>query len=193
MLKIGITGGIGSGKSHIAKFLKQLNYPVYSSDYEARRIIETNDQVKTEIINIFGNSAYINNKYNSKYIAGIVFDNNHALEKLNKIIHPFVNELFNRFALEFRFKLIFKESALIVESEDYKNLDFTLLVSSPLDIRRKRVLSRANMTETLFDKIVSRQTSDKYKRKFSDFEIINNERESFICHLLSCIHRLEKL
>jgi len=192
MLLIGITGGIGSGKSHISRFIKTLDFPVYDSDTRAKQLVQRQD-LKRQIQGIFGKKAYINNNYNSKYIASVVFNNEELLNELNQIIHPEVQKDFHTFVhVKQRdgASAIFKESALLVETGVYRNLDKLLLVTAPKEVRKKRVLRRKGMNEAKFEAIVSKQADDKLKAQFADFILSNDETHPFLPELLKFLNEL---
>ncbi len=180
---IGITGGIGCGKSHLVEFIKALKYPVYSSDQSAKEIVNSNDEVKNQIIDLLGSEAFIDGIYNVKYVSHKVFESEDLLKELNNIIHPKVNENFHIFVSREKLRgssLIFKESALIVETGDYRNLDYIFLVTSPLGIRKRRVLQRKGMNIDKFKRILEVQWTDLEKKNFVDTIIENDEENPFL-------------
>lgn len=190
---VGITGGIGCGKSHIVGFLRALNYPIYSSDQAAKLIVHNDIEVRTRIISLLGEGAYNGEKYDVSFVSGKVFQSETLLKKLNEIIHPKVNENFYNFVNEEKLKgsrVIFKESALIVETGDYKTLDYVFLVTSPLNIRKSRVFKRNGMDVDKLNRILEIQLSDSEKKKFVDSVIENNEQVPFLEQLLLHLNRI---
>lgn len=192
MLLIGITGGIGSGKSHISGFIKALDFAVYNSDVRAKHLVHRQD-VKERIQLLFGEKAYIKNNYNSKYVASLVFNNEELLNELNQIIHPEVQKDFHTFVTVKKEKgaaIIFKESALLIETGAFRNLDKLLLVTAPKEVRKARVLRRKEMTEAKFEAIVSNQADDKRKSQFADFVLSNDEKYPFLPELYKFLNEL---
>lgn len=192
MRLIGITGGIGSGKSHLSSFIQDLGFPVYNSDQRAKNIVN-HEKVKAQIISIFGEKAYIQNKYNTKFIASEVFNNDDLLNQLNKIIHPEVQKDFHIF-VERRAnegaRLVFKESALLVETKAFRRLDKLILVTAPKEVRLNRVLKRKGMSKAKFEAIFARQAKDNLKRQFADIIIENNEANPFLPKLMKFLNEL---
>ena len=147
MLKIGITGGIGSGKSTISKIFEILGVPVFYADDEAKRLME-HDQVLIELIKTeFGDQAFIGNNLNKKHIAQLVFNNREKLEKLNALVHPAVYRAFEFWVAQQKSPYVLKEAALLFESGSYIQNDYNILVSSPLVLRIARVIKRDEATE----------------------------------------------
>src|SRR5690606_15419288 len=142
-LKIGITGGIGSGKSYVAKIFKALGVPFYDADKEAKALMNTNQDIKTALTDEFGSEVYdIRGRLNRSYLASQVFKDKERLDKLNAIVHPIVIQHGEDWALSQTFPYSLKEAALLFESGSYKKLDYTILVTAPTDIRIKRVMQR---------------------------------------------------
>lgn len=192
MRLIGITGGIGSGKSHLSSFIKDLGFPVYNSDLRAKNIVN-NKKVKEQIISIFGERAYIQNEYNTKYIASEVFNNDELLNQLNQIIHPEVQKDFHIFVkvrANEGARLIFKESALLVETEAFRSLDKLILVTAPKEVRKNRVLKRKGMSKAKFEAIFAKQAKDYLKVQFADIVVENNEANPFLPKLMKFLNEL---
>jgi dephospho-CoA kinase len=180
MLKVGITGGIGSGKSYICDVFKKIGIPVYEADEKARIITNTTDQVKSEIINVFGLQAYNNNLLNTKFIASSVFNNPGLLEQLNSIIHPAVENDFISWCQEQKNQAyIIKEAAILFETGIYKKLNRNILVLAPEHIRVKRVQSRDNSTEIEIRNRIKNQWPTEKTVQLADF-IIENDGKKLI-------------
>ncbi|MFC2132250.1 dephospho-CoA kinase [Bacteroidota bacterium] len=143
MLQIGITGGIGSGKSIVCEVFKSLGVPVYHSDERAKFFINSDTQIICKIKNCFGNNIYWqDNKIDRHALAKIVFNNKESLELLNSIIHPIVNEDYQSWInKQNQAKYILKEAAIIFESDTYKNLNYIICVSAPEKLRIERVIT----------------------------------------------------
>ena len=187
MLKIGLTGGIGSGKSTVALIFETINIPVYYADNEAKKILNENNFVRKEITAAFGN-IYDKNTINRKKLAKIVFNNEKKLDKLNSIVHPAVIEHFKNWCADKKeFDYIIKEAAILFESGTYQNLDKIISVFAPVDIRIQRVCSRDNVKKKEVLNRINNQFDDKKKIELSDY-VINNYNEHMIIPQVLSIH-----
>ncbi|CEN42647.1 Dephospho-CoA kinase [Capnocytophaga canis] len=173
MMVVGLTGGIGSGKTTIARMFQDLGIPVYISDIEAQKIIETDPVVKRRIIEEFGELAYIDGKYNRRYIADIVFNDKHKLQKLNNIVHPALALHFQRWKDMQKSLYIIKEAAILFESGAYKQCDYIITVTAPEQERIRRVVERDQVTEKLVRERMRNQWTDEERIKLSD-EVVDN-------------------
>lgn len=184
MLKIGLTGGIGSGKSTVAKIFEVLGIPVYYADTEAKRLMNSNEKIKESIMQHFGEATYKNEELDRKYLADIVFNNPEKLELLNALIHPVTikdaEEWMQRQAAPYSIK----EAALLFESGAAENLDFVIGVYAPQALRIKRVMKRDNLSQDEIVKRINRQVNEEMKMKLCDFVITNNEQELLIPQVL---------
>ena len=135
MIKVGITGGIGSGKSIICEVFKQLKVPVYNADSEAKNLINTDKEVQKKIIEQFGTSVFPDDELNRNKLAEIVFNDPSALTKLNNIVHPAVHLNFQKWLIQQTYPYIIKEAAILFESGTYKNMDYILTVYAPEKLR----------------------------------------------------------
>ena len=176
MLSIGLTGGIGSGKTYVAEIIKRNNnnIKIFDSDLYAKKIINNEKLVIKRIISIFGEKAYLDKKINSIFISEQVFNNYEKLKKLNSIVHPFVIECYKKFKSRFKDKIIVTESALLFETGMYKLNDINVLVTSPMKTRIKRISLRDNTSVDNILKIINFQWDDKKKSNLADFVIENN-------------------
>jgi dephospho-CoA kinase len=180
MKHIGLTGGIGSGKTTVSKILVKNGIPVYDSDSSAKLIMNSSNQIKKLIINHFGKLSYTNNKLNNKYISKIIFNNPVEMNKINSLIHPFVHDNFNKWKNNFSSKYVIFESAIIFETGSHKKFDFNIIVLSDLEKRIKRVIERDFLSE---DDVLSRiksQWIDDKKIRFADYVIKNNKSFKFL-------------
>jgi dephospho-CoA kinase len=157
MKKIGLTGGIGSGKSTIAEVFKILNIPVYNSDDRAKALMNENQQLMKEISKIFGSHIYQNGALNRAELGAIVFKNPELLQQLNAVVHPAVGADFNSWCASQNTQYVIKEAAIIYETGINKMLDGVIAVIAPNELRIKRVLRRPGMTEELIKDRMSRQ------------------------------------
>lgn len=186
MKKIGLTGGIGAGKSYIAKMFETLFVPVFYADEEAKKILneaitiqEVSQALQTDILDKETGLA------NRKKIASIVFESPDKLKLLNQIIHPKVEQNFQSWCKQFQHqKYVIKEAAILFESESYKNLDGVICVVSPLELRVKRVLIRDQQTETEILKRISNQWSDEQRVARSNWVIKNDENSTLLDQVL---------
>ena len=179
MLKIGLTGGIGSGKSEVSKFFKKWGAYVFDADQEAKAIIEENKIVQKEIIKEFGTDV-INkeNKIEKKKLARIAFQDDFHQSKLNAVVHPYVfkkiDETFEKIASENKYKMFIVDAALIYETGADTHMDYVVLVKSLLRYRTQRVMSNGEISRDDFMKRVDFQWSDEDKEHLADYIIQNN-------------------
>ena len=175
---IGLTGGIGSGKTTIANYFKTLGIPVYIADDEARKITD-NIEILKEIETLFGNSVFDDNQLNRQKVARIVFDDPKKLQQLNAIIHPAVKKHFENWLKQhLNEPFVIKETAILFESGSYKDCDIIITVIVPLEIRIKRVMERDKISREAVLKRITQQWSDDQKIEKSTYIIDNLERES---------------
>ena len=186
-LQIGLTGGIGSGKTTISNIFKYLGVPVFNSDNISKELITTNQHIIQSIIKEFDKSIIQDNVINTKLLAKIVFSNKHKLKILNSIIHPHVLQKFDDWVLKQNGKYIIKESAILFESNTYQKLNKIILVKSPLEMRIKRVCKRDDRTENDVKRIINNQIDQDEYMPHIDY-VIHNDQEL----LLPKIIRLEK-
>jgi dephospho-CoA kinase len=181
---IGLTGGIGSGKSTVSKIFKSLGVPVFNSDLEAKKIINTNPYVVKAIESKFG-AVYINGVLDAKKMAAIVFKDKTSLQQLNEIVHPKVKEAFEGWIKQHEDeKFLIKEAAILIEVGAYKDLDKIILVTAPKDVKIKRVVARDGVQAKDVIIRMDAQLSDKEKLKLVDFVINNDEKEPLIPQVL---------
>ena len=172
---IGLTGGIGSGKTTVAKLLESKGYSVYYSDIRAKEIVNNNAFLKTRIIQLLGDKAYDQDgKYNRKWVAQRVFNNEKLLLELNKIIHPAVKSDFEFWVRKQKGDFIFKETALLFELNLDKNCFKTILVTADESLRIKRAMERDGKTCQEIKNIIQKQMSEQGKIKRANFIIQNN-------------------
>ncbi|MCZ2129857.1 MAG: dephospho-CoA kinase [Bacteroidia bacterium] len=181
MLKVGITGGIGSGKSTVSAVFVSLGIPFYNADARAKWLTEHHPDIVREIIALFGNQAYAFGSYNRKYIASLVFNDTDKLLQLNQIIHPRVEADYKQFCEEHKDTLYtLKEAAILFESGSYKLLDKTIMVLADKELRIRRVCKRDNISREDVLKRMEKQMPDEEKVKLADFVIKNNLQDMII-------------
>jgi dephospho-CoA kinase len=193
MKHIGLTGGIGSGKTTVSKILVKNGIPVYDSDSNAKLLMNSSNEIKKLIINHFGKLSYTNNKLNNKYISKIIFNNPVEMNRINSLIHPFVHDNFNKWKNNFSSKYVIFESAIIFETGSYEKFDFNILVLSDIEKRIKRVIKRDFSSEDdVLTRIKSQWIDDK-KIPFADYVIKNNKSfKSLENNVLMMIDALNK-
>lgn len=188
MIYVGLTGGIGSGKTTVARVFQVLGIPVYYSDLRAKSIMTHNDKVKLQIIDIFGNQAYTtDNKLNSSYIASEAFSNKKKLATLNQIVHGVVMEDFFNWAQTQPSKYVINESAILIESGYYRQMSVNIVVIADEDTRIQRIIKR-DKTDTIKAKDrLTHQTNDTVRREHADYIITNNN--DLIIEQIITIHK----
>jgi dephospho-CoA kinase len=193
-VKIGVTGGIGAGKSTVCKILADLAIPVYNADNRARYLMEENPGVISLIRESFSDQAYSEGKLNREYLASEIFSNDEQLRKMNGIVHPAVNRDFDEWVkINSGSEIIIKEAALLFETGSYKNLDKVILVYCPLETRINRVILRdLNRTRRDIEKIIEKQLSDTAKKKLADFVITNDDRTPVLPQLFHILEQCKK-
>lgn len=187
MLKIGITGGIGSGKTTVCRIFETLGIPVFYADTVAKQIMVTDPILVAGVKQAFGVESYFaDGTLNNKHIAAIVFNNAIQLEQLNSLVHPAVFRAFDTWIQEVPDTVPYtlKEAALLFESDSYKMCDRTVLVIAPIETRLQRVMQRDGVSEAQVRARMDKQLSDEQKMKMADHLIYNNETESLITQVL---------
>lgn len=184
MLKVGLTGGIGSGKSTVARVFEVLGIPVYYADAAAKELVNTQPAIKEAIIKIFGANSYTGNTLNRKFIASVVFSNEQKLNQLNAIIHPATITDGNRWMKLQTTPYAIKEAAILFESASDKGLDYVIGVAAPLPLRIQRTMHRDNTTIEEVEKRMARQMDEEEKMKRCDFVIYNDEKQAIIPQVL---------
>ncbi|HPN38621.1 MAG TPA: dephospho-CoA kinase [Melioribacteraceae bacterium] len=178
-IKIGITGGIGSGKSIFCKIAESKGYPVIVADEVAKKLLGENEEIKKQIVEAFGSEAYINDEPNKKFLADNVFSKPDKLVQINSIIHPktlqIIEELMNEYLKTNN--LVFVESAIIVEIGIEEMFDYIVLITAEDQKRIERVQKRSSLTSEEIQKRIDSQLKDESKKQFADFTIDNNSTE----------------
>jgi len=189
MLKVGITGGIGSGKSVVAKIFSTLGIPVYESDQRAKWLIEYNKDIVSEISEFLGNEAYNEDgKYDKVFVSKAVFQNEELLRKLNQIVHPRVRQDFEDWVLLQNAPFVLKEAAIMSRNA---GLDKIIVVYSPKNLRIKRLLKRdthRNLSE--IEKVIANQKTEKEFLEMADFMINNDDKEMLIPQVIEVYKKL---
>lgn len=189
MLKVGITGGIGSGKSLVAKLFSMLAIPVYESDQRAKWLIEHHKTIISEIKELLGEESYNDEgKYNKIFVSKAVFQNEELLKKLNQIVHPRVRQDFEEWVIVQNAPFVIKEAAIMSRNA---GLDKIIVVDSPKDLRIKRLLNRdAHRDKSEIEKVISNQKTEKEFLEMADFVINNDENSLLIPQVLGIYNEL---
>ncbi|MFI5149179.1 MAG: dephospho-CoA kinase [Bacteroidia bacterium] len=194
-LKVGITGGIGSGKSVVCDIFRLLGISIFNSDLEGRKILDEEEEVKQKLVLLFGPEAYTTaGKADRKYIASLVFENPVRLKALNDIVHPAVAARFQRWCKAHEKEAyILKEAAVLVESGAYKEMDKIILVSAPDHLRIERAQKRDNLSAEEVKKRSRNQLSEETLRKYAGYILVNDETQLLIPQVLALHEQLKKL
>jgi dephospho-CoA kinase len=172
---VGITGGIGSGKTTVAKMFVEFGIPVYNSDEEAKGLMNRSKVIKRKLVKLFGEKAYLDNKINRPYLADCIFNNKDLLDNMNAIVHPKVGQHFKRWMKKHsEAPYVLKESALLFETGGYKHCDAIILVTAPINERISRVVARDNTSREKVQAIIDNQSKDALNKSKANF-VINNE------------------
>jgi len=193
MLKVGLTGGIGSGKTTVSKLFADKNFKIFNSDDIAKNIIKTDIEIKKSIINFFGSKSFNGSDFNSIYISEVIFSDPKKLDLLNSIVHPKVFEKFKKFVKKNLKSKILVESAILFESNFYKLMDYNILLKSPKIERINRIINRDNLSRKKIEKIMNVQWSDKKKINLATFVIENINISKTKTEILSLINKIESL
>lgn len=181
MIKLGITGGIGSGKSTVSKLFSMLGIPVYIADIESKRLVATSIVIKEKLIRLFGEELFTEGVLNKPLLASYIFNDKEKLETVNKIIHPEVKKDFDEWVDNHsQYNIIAQESAILFESGFNRFVDKVITVYAPQEIRIERTIAREGISR---DKVLERiqsQMCDEEKVKLSDFIIVNDDTKSLI-------------
>lgn len=186
-LKIGITGGIGSGKTLVSRLFSILGIPVYDADTRAKWLINFHPEVKKEITQFLGEESYSEGRLNTRYVAEKVFNDKAKTEKINAIVHPRVGEDFADWAKQHDdFPYLLKEAALLYESGSYKQLDKIIVVSAPAELKLQRIILRDPQRSVEEVKaIMDKQMPDRDKQKMADFIVYNDEQQLVIPQVIA--------
>jgi dephospho-CoA kinase len=192
-LTVGITGGIGSGKTIVCRIFSQLGIPVYNADDEAKKLYGL-PEVKQELRKKFGENIFDNNgEADRKKMAELIFNDEKSLKTVNELIHPLVIQRFNKWKEEQEGPYLLKEAAILFESGTNAGCDKIVLVTAPTEIRTRRILQRDHRAKEEVEKIMSKQWPDEKKARLSDFIITNDETQLVIPQVLDIHGKLLKL
>ncbi|SEQ97850.1 dephospho-CoA kinase [Hyunsoonleella jejuensis] len=178
MTVVGLTGGIGSGKTTVAKVFQALGIPVYIADDEAKKLMNRSKVIKRKLIALFGENAYVDDKLNRPFLADIIFNDKTYLEQMNTIVHPRVARHFEKWLKKQHAPYVIKEVAILFENGGHKKCDYVITVTAPKALRIKRLLKRETTSKEKIEAVMKNQWSDSEKLKLSDFVIVNKTLEN---------------
>ena len=190
VLRVGLTGGIGSGKSTIAQIFEVLGIPVYYADVAAKRLMNENAELRSAVTTIFGEQAYANKILDRKYISSIVFSDPAKLELLNAIVHPATKKDGEAWMQEQTSPYAIHEAALIFEAKVSERLDHVIGVSSPVELRIKRAMERDQVSREEVLERMEQQLDEDIKMSKCDYVLINDEQQLLIPQVLSLHEKL---
>ncbi|HRN56347.1 MAG TPA: dephospho-CoA kinase [Agriterribacter sp.] len=193
MLKAGLTGGIGSGKSTVARVFELLGIPVYNADSAAKTILNEDENLKASIIMHFGEKAYTNRAFNRAYISSVVFEDAEKLALLNALVHPATIQAAERWMQQQHTPYVMKEAALIFESGSQEGLDIVIGVYAPAHLRIHRTMQRDSISREAVLKRMSHQVNEGLKMKLCDFVIYNDEQQLLIPQVIALHEQLLRL
>ena len=182
--KVGLTGGMGSGKSIIAKIFETIGIPVFNADTIAKKLMEQDPELKQKITQLFGTDTYLDGKLNRAFLAGIVFNDKEKLALLNNVVHPATLAAAMDWMNQQTAPYMVKEAALIFEAGAEKQLDLVIGVSAPKDMRMKRVMERDGIGKEQAEARMRNQMDDTEKMSLCDHVIINDEKHLIVPQVL---------
>ena len=190
MLKIGITGGIGSGKSVVANILQQMGFPVYDSDSRAKALTQTNADIRQQLTAMFGDNLFKDNILDKKALSQLIFSSDKNLKAVNAIIHPVVVGDFATWTTRQNAAAVFLESAILMESGLYQKMDKIILVTAPEKLRIDRVMKRSQLSEKEIQQRMQMQKTEETLADKADFVILNDEKHLLIPQVHSILQKL---
>lgn len=191
MKKIGLTGGIGSGKTSIAQILEAMSYPVYYSDLRAKFLSDEHPAIRQGLIDLLGEEAYIDGTLNRVFVSECIFSNPDLRLKVNQVIHPIVRKDFDDWAEQQTSSLIFNEAAILFETGAYQQFDAILLICAPIDIRIQRVMLRDHCSKASVEDRIQSQWTDEKKRSLTKYCVENDGRQPVLIQLEKILSELE--
>lgn len=192
MKKIGITGGIGSGKSIVAQVLETMHYPVYYSDDQAKELVDSHPVIREKLIDLLGKDIYLEGGINKKNLAEILFKDDEIRLTVNSIIHPYVRSTFQNWVEQQNSKFVFNEAAILFETGAYQSMDLNILVTAPEELKIKRAVERDKCTEKEVLERISKQWDDQKKIPLADFILVNDEKMPLIAQIEVLLETLDK-
>jgi dephospho-CoA kinase len=185
MIKVGVTGGIGSGKSIVCRVFESMGIPVYYADIHSKRLVDTEPEIREKLTGLFGPGIYTGNTLNRPRFATVIFADQRQLNAANRIIHPYVREDFNRWAQGYADKkYVIEEAAILFESGGNTFVDKCITIVSPVEMRIRRILERPGMTTERIRDIIANQWPDEKKAAYADYVIVNDEKSLLLPQIL---------
>ena len=185
MKRIGLTGNIGSGKTTVASCFEILGIAVFNADKQAKLLMTEDINLKQSLITEFGKEVFHNNELNLKYLSNLAFNDDIVLKRLNALVHPIVQDAFEKWSIQQSGAYVIKEAAILFESNTYQSLDEIICISCPEEIRLKRILKRDDLSEKEVRQRMSHQWAEEKKISLSDYTITNDNLSLVIPQILS--------
>ena len=192
MMVVGVTGGIGSGKSFVCRVFESLGVPVYYADDRAKDLYHENEGLKREVIDLFGPDAYVAGRLNRAHLSDLVFNDSDLLAKLNQLVHPLVKQDFEDWLAKQSSAYVIKEAAILIESGAYKEVDQIVVIDAPEDVRIARVMHRDGVEEEKVRERISKQFSSEKRNEYANYLIINDGRNPVIPQVIELDRELRK-
>lgn len=187
MKRIGLTGNIGSGKTTVASCFEILGIAVFNADKQAKLLMNKDVNLKQSLIAEFGKEMYLDNELNRKYLSKLAFNDDLVLKRLNALVHPVVQEAFEKWSIQQSGAYVIKEAAILFESNTYQSLDAIICISCPEEIRLKRILKRDDLSEKDVRQRMSHQWAEEKKISLSDY-VITNDNSSLVMPQILSVH-----
>jgi len=191
MKKIGLTGGIGAGKTYVSKIFQQMGIPIFNADEQAKKCMVEDANLKAAVQLAFGESMYLKGVLQKEALAQIVFNNTEALAKLNALVHPIVKQKFEDWCTQQSASMVIKEAAILFESDAHLGLDAVVCVSAPEKLRIARVQKRDVSSVEQIESRMSKQMPQAEKEELADFLIVNDEVQLLLPQVLAIIKEME--
>jgi len=191
MKKIGLTGGIGAGKTYVSKIFQQMGIPIFNADEQAKKCMVEDANLKAAVQLAFGESMYLKGVLQKDALAKIVFNNTEALAKLSALVHPIVKQKFEDWCTQQSTSLVIKEAAILFESGAHLGLDAVVCVSAPENLRIERVKKRDGSSVAQIQSRMSKQMSQAEKEELADFLIVNDQVQLLLPQVLTIITEME--
>ena len=191
MKRIGITGGIGSGKSFVANIIEKMGYPVYYSDVRSKELTIAHPVIRQGLIDLVGENVYFGGELDKKVLATAIFSNDEIRMKVNQLIHPIVRQDFEDWAKAQTSDLILNEAAILFETGAYRNFDATVLIYAPIELRLKRVLNRDIITKDEVIARINNQMSDEEKLKMTPYSILNDGERPILIQIETILEEIK--
>lgn len=191
MKKIGLTGGIGAGKTYVSKIFQQMGIPIFNADEQAKKCMVEDANLKAAVQLAFGESMYLKGVLQKDALAKIVFNNTEALAKLSALVHPIVKQKFEDWCTQQSTSIVIKEAAILFESGAHLGLDAVVCVSAPENLRIERVKKRDGSSVAQIQSRMSKQMSQAEKEELADFLIVNDQVQLLLPQVLTIITEME--